>query len=318
MHTFWKAAAATVSGVALTFAATVAAEVPASAAPSCTTTFSRYRTVQQGSHGQQTRAAQCLIKSAGYGVRVDGSFSASDSRLLRNFQFSHDVHVSGVVHRSSWTALLSRGSQPSLHAGSQGADVRRLQRSLTATGRHVTVDGRYGSATTSAVKSVQRARHLSPTGNADSAVWTLLQSGDPIVQQPAVKKPHHKSSPHQRSISSNGKGARALAFAKRQLGDRYSYGASGPNSWDCSGLTRGAWRAAGVSLPHNARAQFHKGRSVSRSHLQRGDLVFFYSGISHVAIYAGNGKVIHAPRPGERVSYIKMSYMPFMGARRPG
>jgi cell wall-associated NlpC family hydrolase len=56
---------------------------------------------------------------------------------------------------------------------------------------------------------------------------------------------------------------------------------------------------------------------VSRSHLKKGDLVFFYSGISHVAIYAGNGKVIHAPRPGKRVSYIKIKYMPFKGARRP-
>jgi cell wall-associated NlpC family hydrolase len=54
------------------------------------------------------------------------------------------------------------------------------------------------------------------------------------------------------------------------------------------------------------------------SNLRRGDLVFFYRGISHVGLYAGNGKVIHAPRPGKRVSYIKISYMPYMGARRPG
>jgi cell wall-associated NlpC family hydrolase len=57
---------------------------------------------------------------------------------------------------------------------------------------------------------------------------------------------------------------------------------------------------------------------VAKSDLQSGDLVFFYSGISHVGLYAGNGQVIHAPRPGKSVEYIKMSYMPYAGARRPG
>jgi cell wall-associated NlpC family hydrolase len=311
MHRFWKAAAATVSGVALTFTATMAAEMPASAASGCRITFSSYHTVKKGSHGVQTRAAQCLIKAAGYDVKVDNSFSSADSAQVKKFQRTHHVRVSGKVYASSWTALLSRGSDPSLHVGSRGADVRRLQRSLTATGRRVKVDGIYGANTAKAVRSVQRARHLNVTGTVDHKVWDLLQAGDPIVKKAAHKTAMHTSS------SGHGKGAKALAFAKRQLGDRYRYGASGPNAWDCSGLTRGAWKAAGVKLPHSARSQFHKGRKVSRSHLKKGDLVFFYSGISHVAIYAGNGKVIHAPRPGKRVSYIKIKYMPFKGARRP-
>lgn len=119
-------------------------------------------------------------------------------------------------------------------------------------------------------------------------------------------------------ISGSSKGVKALAFAKAQLGEPYVRNAAGPNSWDCSGLTMKAWGSVGVSLPHSSGQQYSRGRSVAKSDLQLGDLVFFYSGISHVGIYAGGGRVIHAPHPGKSVEYIKMSYMPYAGARRPG
>jgi cell wall-associated NlpC family hydrolase len=113
------------------------------------------------------------------------------------------------------------------------------------------------------------------------------------------------------------KGAKALAFAKKQLGDLYRYGGTGPNAWDCSGLTRGAWKAAGKKIPRTSQGQARIGKKVKKSKLKKGDLVFFYAGKSHVGIYAGNGKVIHASRPGKPVAYIKMKYMPYAGARRP-
>jgi cell wall-associated NlpC family hydrolase len=119
------------------------------------------------------------------------------------------------------------------------------------------------------------------------------------------------------SSAGSSKGQTALAWAKKQLGKPYRFGATGPNAYDCSGLTLGAWKAAGVSLNRTSQAQFRNGRAVSRSELQPGDLVFFYSGISHVALYAGNGMVIHAPHPGAGVRYAKLSTMPFAGARRP-
>jgi cell wall-associated NlpC family hydrolase len=119
-------------------------------------------------------------------------------------------------------------------------------------------------------------------------------------------------------VSGSGKGAKALAFAKAQLGEPYVRNGAGPNGWDCSGLTMKAWGSVGVSLPHSAGQQYNRGRSVAKSDLQLGDLVFFYNDISHVGLYAGNGRVIHAPHPGASVEYIKMSYMPYRGARRPG
>lgn len=117
----------------------------------------------------------------------------------------------------------------------------------------------------------------------------------------------------------SGRAATAFAFAKAQIGEPYVFGAAGPGSWDCSGLTMMAWRAAGVSLPHSAHEQYNVvGHKVSRADLQPGDLVMFYSGMHHVGIYAGNGLVIHAPRPGTSVEYLPMRYMPFAGAVRPG
>jgi cell wall-associated NlpC family hydrolase len=128
-----------------------------------------------------------------------------------------------------------------------------------------------------------------------------------------------KAPPSTRSSSTgSSKGAKALAYAKAQLGEPYARSGAGPSSWDCSGLTMMAWGSVGVSLPHSSRQQFSRGQSLAKSDLQLGDLVFFYSDISHVGLYAGNGQVIHAPRPGKSVEYIKMSYMPYAGARRPG
>jgi cell wall-associated NlpC family hydrolase len=108
-----------------------------------------------------------------------------------------------------------------------------------------------------------------------------------------------------------------LNFAYAQLGEPYVYGAAGPDAWDCSGLTMMAWRQAGVSLPHSSRMQYDQGRKVSRSELQPGDLVYFYSPISHVAIYIGGGEIIHATHPGSVVSKGTVSSMPYAGATRP-
>jgi cell wall-associated NlpC family hydrolase len=119
-------------------------------------------------------------------------------------------------------------------------------------------------------------------------------------------------------VAGSGRAAKALAFAKAQLGKPYRYAAAGPSAYDCSGLTSAAWKAAGVSLPRTSQAQFGAGKAVSKSDLQPGDLVFFYSGISHVAIYVGNGTIIHAPHPGSNVRYAKLDSMPFAGARRVG
>ena len=96
-------------------------------------------------------------------------------------------------------------------------------------------------------------------------------------------------------------GYKAAAYACKQAGDPYVWAASGPNSYDCSGLTLAAWKQVGVYLPHNALRQSQSIPSISRSQLKLGDLVFYYSPIHHVAIYVGDGKVMHAPTFGDNV-----------------
>ncbi|MEU8824176.1 C40 family peptidase [Streptomyces sp. NPDC048636] len=117
--------------------------------------------------------------------------------------------------------------------------------------------------------------------------------------------------------AATGRAARAIAFAHGALGKPYVWGATGPHGYDCSGLTQAAWRAAGVSLPRTTYTQINAGRRVSRSQLAPGDLVFFYSGISHVGIYIGDGRMIHAPHPGAPVRVAPIDQMPFAGASRP-
>jgi cell wall-associated NlpC family hydrolase len=105
--------------------------------------------------------------------------------------------------------------------------------------------------------------------------------------------------------SSHGAAA-AVAEAQRQLGKPYEWGAAGPDSFDCSGLTMWAWRAAGVSLPHYSGAQYQQTTHIPLDQLQPGDLVFFYSDLSHVGIYVGNGQMIHAPHSGDVVRYASI------------
>jgi hypothetical protein len=102
------------------------------------------------------------------------------------------------------------------------------------------------------------------------------------------------------------KGYRAAAFACAQIGKRYVFGTSGPSNYDCSGLTLRAWKQVGVYMPHNAAMQRRSMKYVSRAELQIGDLVFYYDDLSHVAIYVGDGKVVHAPRSGDVVRMVPM------------
>ncbi|MGR8008830.1 NlpC/P60 family protein [Streptomyces hypolithicus] len=113
------------------------------------------------------------------------------------------------------------------------------------------------------------------------------------------------------------KAEKVLAFARAQIGKPYVWGAAGPSSYDCSGLTQGAWKAAGVSLPRTTWDQVKVGSRVPTDDLKPGDLVFFYDDISHVGIYIGGGKMIHAPKPGANVREESIYYMPIYGSVRP-
>ncbi len=120
------------------------------------------------------------------------------------------------------------------------------------------------------------------------------------------------------SVPASGRAAAAVSYAMAQVGDAYVYGAMGENAFDCSGLTMRAWAQAGVSLPHSSSAQYGSGPHIAASDLQPGDLVFYYSPISHVGMYIGNGMIVHAANPGTGVTVSGLYSMPYVGAVRPG
>ncbi|MFH9073703.1 C40 family peptidase [Streptomyces alboflavus] len=113
------------------------------------------------------------------------------------------------------------------------------------------------------------------------------------------------------------KAQKVIAFAEKQMGKPYVWGATGPGSYDCSGLTQAAWKTAGISLPRTTWDQVKVGTTVPTSQAKPGDLVFFYDDISHVGIYIGDGKMIHAPKPGANVRVESIYYMPIHSVVRP-
>ena len=122
------------------------------------------------------------------------------------------------------------------------------------------------------------------------------------------------SSPPMRSGTSAKHGDKAAFYASKLVGARYRYGGNTPKKgFDCSGLVQYSYRLAGVSVPRNTRFQFQNSRSIRRSDLRKGDLLFFHQEgkrFSHVGLYIGNNKFIHAPSSGKhvRVSSIRNPY----------
>lgn len=131
--------------------------------------------------------------------------------------------------------------------------------------------------------------------------------------EPEPQEPPADPEPTSPPPSPSGGAQAAIAFARAQLGEPYQWGAAGPGSWDCSGLTMGAWSAGGRSLPHYSVAQYQQSTPITADQLQPGDLVFWgssssSSSIYHVALYVGDGRIIHAPRTGRPVSEESMYY----------
>lgn len=123
------------------------------------------------------------------------------------------------------------------------------------------------------------------------------------------------TNPAKVSAFASSDGGRALAAAESKIGAPYVWGATGPDSFDCSGLVRWAYAQAGVSIPRTTYDQAVGGAPVSRDDLQPGDVVLYYGG-EHVGIYAGGGEVVHAPTSGESVKRAPVDSMPYYLARR--
>ncbi|MET7453947.1 NlpC/P60 family protein [Streptomyces sp. NPDC005574] len=116
----------------------------------------------------------------------------------------------------------------------------------------------------------------------------------------------------------SGSAAQAVDFARAQIGKPYVWGAVGPSSYDCSGLTSTAWASAGHPIPRTSQAQWQGLTRVALASAQPGDLIIYFSDATHVGMYIGGGQIIHAPRPGRTVTIAPAASMPILGVVRPG
>jgi len=220
-------------------------------------------------------------------------------------------------------------SDPTLYLSSAGsldaitrrksAELRKYeaaQQRLSAT--TLTVNDKLALVTAAQKKfKAQSALALSKLQEAEVLLSKLKKSDrDRLAKLAAAKEDADQASSQVAAQSANGVSGRAgiaLKFALKQIGDRYVFGAAGLITWDCSGLTMRAYQAAGVSLPHSSAAQSRMGKKVSLKALKPGDLLFFGRPVSHVGMYLGGGRMVHAPHSGSRV---KVSPIGDMGRKR--
>jgi cell wall-associated NlpC family hydrolase len=120
------------------------------------------------------------------------------------------------------------------------------------------------------------------------------------------------------SGSATAQGRKAVEYATAQIGKPYEWGAEGPKTFDCSGLTSQAWASAGTSIPRTSQQQWQQLTRVDVGDMRPGDLIIYFDDASHVAMYAGDGTIIHAPRPGRTVTSAGAGSMPILGVVRPG
>ncbi len=168
---------------------------------------------------------------------------------------------------------------------------------------------RSGLEARAAQLAAQQAEEAAPEPAADP------EPQDEPTEQPSTPEPppEEEEEPTGPPPAPGGGAQAAIAFAREQLGEPYRWAAAGPSAWDCSGLTMGAWSAGGKALPHYSVAQYQQSTPISASELQPGDLVFWgssssSSSIYHVALYVGDGRIIHAPRTGRPVTEESMYY----------
>lgn len=237
--------------------------------------------------GPSTATARLTYLYRGDNVRVTGESG--------NWYAVTYGDLSGYVYKTyvSLQATPSSGSTTLLRSGSRGSAVKQLQEQLILLGYlDDRADGIFGRLTDAAVRQYQRRNGLTVDGIAGKITLGQVSAEAQRVQT-------------------------VVNAAKAHLGLPYLYGGTSPSTgFDCSGLTQYAFRQAGITIPRVSYEQAAAGRAVPYSQLRVGDLVAFYSPVSHVGIYVGNGQFIHSPRTGDVVKISKLSAMQLTAIRR--
>jgi cell wall-associated NlpC family hydrolase len=229
-------------------------------------------------------------------------------------------------------ALAQAGYLPSLGERQAGAMTRLKEGEKKLTTTEAEIKAQQGKAEAAKARMNKNRKLVDKRLDAANAELNRLEASQRKKLREAQEKTANAGVPSGGGGSSSGGGGsancngkavnapsgaarKAIAFACAQLGDPYLWAATGPNKWDCSGLTMKAYAAGGVSLPHSSKLQANYGSRVSVSSLQPGDLVFFHSPISHVGMYIGDGLMVHAPSSGDVVRVASLYATPSAAVR---
>jgi cell wall-associated NlpC family hydrolase len=247
--------------------------------------------------------ARAQYRDGGLDPALRLALSADPDRYLDGAEF---VERAGSRQASSVARVREQLREIEQLRGAAHIELTSLTSRQAELKRHKsTVTGKLGSARRllSQLTAEERSRYTEAGGDPARASRSAADARDAVSAPAAATAP-------------NSRAAAAVSYAYTKLGSPYVWGATGPDAFDCSGLMQAAYRSAGISLPRTTYAQIDAGRRVSRSELLPGDLVFFYSGISHVGLYIGDGRMIHAPNPSAPVRVAPITEMPFAGATR--
>jgi cell wall-associated NlpC family hydrolase len=278
----------------------------------------------RGAHGEGVAAAQRAL-----GIAPDGVFGPQTRKAVRQFQRAHGLLVDGRIGpqtraalglgasgASATTRTAVSGKAARINASLPAATTRALQAQLG-----IAADGVFGPQTRTAVRAYQAAHGLEVDGIAGPAtLGSLGVSGTATTRTVAAANDATEGSAA--ATPAAGAGAQAaVSAAMSKVGAPYSYGSTGPSSFDCSGLTSWAFRQAGITIPRTSFAQYGAGSPVAQGGIQAGDLVFFNTagpGASDVGIATSATTAVSATTHGVMNHAIFDSYWGshFVGARR--
>lgn len=248
-------------------------------------------------------------RNGGMPPELQLALSGDPAVFLQKAQMLDQIDSQQATRLEQIAAQARMLQQDRAEASQQLADLDALRKDLN--GKKTEIQDKLNKAQSllNTLTEAERQAVLESNDHADEEARDEDRAGRDKPAEPETPLPN---------VPASARASVAIAFAEDQIGKPYGWGKAGPSSFDCSGLMQAAWAKANVKLPRTTWDQVKVGSAVSKSQLQPGDLVFFYSDISHVGMYIGGGKMIHAPRPGSTIKVAPISEMPFHSARRVG
>lgn len=288
-----------------------------------------------GMSGSKVSEIQNRLKELGLYTepKITGYFGPATQDAVKAFQEASGMAADGIVGKKTKNAMFSSFKSTTMIPGMKGDNVTDLQKQLSKLGYYDgPVTGLYGQMTQQAVKYFQQLNGLSQDGICGKGTYNAIFAKNAKTEKEARRAPSKPSTPKPTSTyhdvpgqSAHGQemGKKVVEFTKLQLGKRYVYGAEGPNTFDCSGLTWYVYKHFGVTIPRGSTAQGNTNYGIKitqKSKFLPGDLVFFHGKngvIGHAAIYIGNMQIIEAPYSGAnvRIKNITNSTMISWGRR---